>query len=163
MPMRKAKLSPSFSLYLERLKKHQPLELVLRGHLVIEALLVELIQLQVANDRPWKWDFPSKVRWCVDKSLIPAERESCYLHFNDIRNDFAHILGHELTFDDLHDLLVDMAQAGYDFSDDTIYSDRELSEKWYGMEGALQEIINEFYFELAFSLHDHGGPDRLSG
>jgi hypothetical protein len=52
--MRKAKDTPSFDHYLHALSKNdEALVTVLKGHLVIEALLVEMIQLRVANDAMW--------------------------------------------------------------------------------------------------------------
>ena len=136
--MRKAKVSPSFLAYLDGLKRDQPLELILVGHLVVEALLVELIQLDLASDQPWKWTFPKKVEHCVSKGLVDAARKTVYLRLNDIRNDFAHSLGHRLE-------------------------NRSLSEEWYGLEGVLTEVLNEMYLELAYSLHENGGPDRTGG
>lgn len=162
-PIRKAKVEPSFFHYLEGLKEGQPLELILVGHLVIDALLVELIQLKVVSDQPWKWNFPTKVQSCVDGGHLSAASQPFYIRLNDIRNDFAHMLGHKLTFDDLFAFVSDMAKAGYDFSDDTIHSDRKLSEEWYGFEGVLSEILNDLYSELAESLLNHGGPDRMAG
>lgn len=162
-PIRKAKVEPSFSHYLEGLKEGQPLELVLVGHLVLDALLVEIIQLKIVGDTPWNWHFPTKVQCCVDKGFLSGTSQPFYTRFNDIRNDFAHMLGHKLTFDDVFALVADMANAGYDFSDDTIHSDRKLSEEWYGIEGVLIEILNNLYFELAESLHSHGGADRMGG
>lgn len=59
--MRKAKDVPSFDHYLHALSaSDEALLTVLKGHLVIEALLVELIQLRVTNDSVWKWNFPKK-------------------------------------------------------------------------------------------------------
>jgi len=85
------------------------------------------------------------------------------LRLNDIRNDFAHSLGHKLTFDDAFDYVVKMASAGYDFSDEAIFRDKKLSREWYGIEGIFTEILTELYSELAWLLDAQGGPDRLAG
>lgn len=162
-PIRKAKTAPSFLHYLEGIRNGQPLELILTGHLVIEALLVELIQLKIVGDTPWKWNFPTKVKCCVDNGFVPASHGGCYEAFNNIRNDFAHVLGHKLVFDDVFALVEQLGKAGYDFSDETIYADRKLSEEWYGTDEVITEVLNAFYNELAWALHNNGGPDRLAG
>lgn len=159
--MRKAKVEPSFEHYLGFLSDGQPLVIVLKGHLVIESLLVEVIQLRRPGNRAWKMNFPDKVSTCVAEGLLPSANAPFYLRLNDIRNDFAHVLGHKLTYDDAFALVKDMAAAGYDFSDDTIHTDRTLSEEWYGLEGCIIEAIDDLYFELAWILHDNGGPHRL--
>lgn len=161
--MRKARVDPSVSRYLEALAKDQPLDLVLRGHLVIEALLVEIIQLFEASDRPWRWNFPQKVDTCVTRGLVDLRVGALCKRVNDIRNDFAHVLGHTATFDDVFDLACEAARAGCDFSDETVFEDRALSEEWYGIDGVLTEILNSLYFVLAETLYKHGGAERLGG
>lgn len=159
--MRKAKIEPSFMHYLEGTKGAEFLPLVLTGHLVVEALLVELIQLRRPGNAAWRMNFREKVEACVAESFVPANRAPLYLRLNEMRNDFAHSLGHELPFDDAFTLVKDMAAVGFDFSDDTIHLDREKSEEWYGVYGCLIEALNEFYFTLAWALHDNGGAHRL--
>jgi hypothetical protein len=82
---------------------------------------------------------------------------------NDCRNDFAHILGQDITFDRVFTLAQKAAHAGFDFSDDTIHQDQNKAEEWYGIDGGLQEILNSFYFDLAISLHNNGGQNRMGG
>ena len=161
--MRKAKIDPSFNHYLESVAGDQPLDLVLRGHLVIEALLVELIQTKQPGDQPWKWNFPQKADFCVAQNLLDSPRAEVCKRLNDIRNDFAHVLGHRVTFDELFTLVCQAAQAGLDFSDDTIHQNRALSEEWYGIDGVITEIFNSMYFDLAEALVNAGGPDRRGG
>ncbi|MEZ6072972.1 MAG: hypothetical protein R3C10_22580 [Pirellulales bacterium] len=100
---RRAKLAPRFVAYLDDLGRNQPLELVRTGHLVIEALLVELIQLSTPGNVPWSWNFPAKVDHCIAAGLLPSWRKSFYLAINHMRNDFIYVLGHELTYDDVFD------------------------------------------------------------
>jgi len=159
--IRKANVHPSFTQYLDRLRDEQPLELVLVGHLVLEALLVELIQLKDHHDKCWKLPFSEKLQRCSKMGTLLPARVPFYQRLNDIRNDFAHVLGHRLEFDDVFALVGDMAIAGYDFSDQTVYSDRKLSEEWYGVQGVLVEVLNNLYFELAESLLINGGASRL--
>ena len=136
---------------------------VLKGHLVIEALLVELIQLRVANDAMWRWNFPTKTSKCVDFGFLTQDQADALNDLNDLRNDFAHILGQDVTFDRVFTLARKAAHAGFDFSDDTIHQDRNKAEEWYGIDGGLLDILNSFYFDLALILHDNNGPDRTGG
>ena len=161
--MRKAKVSPSFEIYLKGLTKGQPVELILVGHLVVEALLVEIINLTIKGDKPWKWSYPDKVAHCLKLGLIDAKQQATLLRLNEIRNDFAHSLGHTLNFDDVFAYVKEMAAAGYEFSDTTIYEDKSLSEEWYGFDGVIIEILNELYFGLAEVLATNGGSDRRGG
>ena len=161
--MRKAKIDPSFMHFTDGVKGGEFLPIVLTGHLVVEALLVDLIQLRRPGDRAWRMNFKGKVDACVGYGFISATKAPLYLRLDDIRNDFAHTLGHELVFDDAFQLVKDMAAVGFDFSDDTIHLDRAKSEEWYGIWGCLIEALNDFYFDLAWILHDNGGPDRLAG
>lgn len=134
---------------------------VLKGHLVIEALLVEVIQLRKPGDKAWKLTFPEKVAKCVAEGRLPAHHAPIYLKLNDIRNDYSHILGHDLTHDDVFELVKEMGAVGYDFSDETIYLNKELSAEWYGVGGCLIEALNNMHMELAWVLHENGGPNRL--
>lgn len=160
---RKATTEPSFDAYLSNLGTDQPIELVLLGHLVIEALLVEIIQLSEHSEKPWRWNFPKKLDYVETKGLLPSPHRQFYERLNDIRNDFAHMLGHRLTFDEVFKLAQDLAAAGYDFSDSTLHTHRERSEEWYGCDGALTEVIMELYYELTEILATNGGPDRRGG
>lgn len=161
--MRKAALSPSFDHYLSSFGDEDVIVLILKGHLVIEALLVELLQTQGDSDIYWKWNFPKKCDALIDKKLLSVEQAAALKDFNDIRNDIAHILGHTVTFDRVFKLAGKLAAGGFDFSDDTIHQNRKLSEEWYGITGGLVDIINSFYFDLAWILQEAGGPDRTSG
>ena len=161
--MRKAKETPSFEHYLHALSNNdEALVFVLKGHLVIEALLVELIHLRSPGDIVWRWNFPKKTSKCVDFGFITKDKADALNNLNDLRNDFAHILGQDITFDRIFMLVQKAVHAGFDFSDDTI-QDRNKAEQWYGINGGLIEILNSFYFDLAFTLYDNGGPNRMGG
>lgn len=130
---------------------------------MIEALLVELIQLRVLDDTPWRWNFPTKTAKCVEFGFITQEQADVLNDFNDLRNDFTHILGHEIEFERIFILAQKAGAAGFDFSDNTLYQDQETAKDWYGIDGGLLDILSSFYFDLAMILYDNGGPDRLGG
>lgn len=161
--MRKAKSEASFEHYLKNSGiDEQALIYVLKGHLVVEALLVELLQVKILGDTPWKWNFPTKTSKCVSFGLINQEQADALNDLNDLRNDFAHILGQSIDFDRIFSL-IKKASKGFEFSDTTIHENKSLAEEWYGVEGGLVEVLNSFYFELAHVLFENGGTDRLGG
>jgi len=162
--MRKAATSPSFEQYLRAINTDdQRLVTVLKGHLVVEALLVELLELHVPVDAPWKWNFPTKTEKCVEFGLITTSQAEALNELNNIRNDFAHVLGQQLGFDRAFGMAQKAASAGFDFSDDTIYQDEVKSKEWYDTDGCIVEVLNSYYFDLAMLLLEHGGPDRTGG
>lgn len=159
--MRKAVLSPSFEHYLASFGNEDVIVLILKGHLVIEALLVELLQTQEHSDKYWKLSFPKKCEALTSFGLLTSKQAEAIINFNEIRNDIAHILGHKVTFDRIFELAKKAAEAGFDFSDDTIHQNRKLSEEWYGISGGLIDILNAFYFDLAWILKEAGGSERF--
>jgi hypothetical protein len=162
--MRKAAASPSFEHYLKVINTDdQRLVTVLKGHLVVEALLVELLELHVPADAPWKWNFPKKTAKCVEFGLITASQAEALNELNSIRNDFAHVLGQRLGFERAFAMVQKAASAGFDFSDDTIHQDEIKSRECYDTDGCVVEVLNSFYFDLAMLLLEHGGPDRTGG
>jgi hypothetical protein len=164
MSMRKAGATPSFEHYLHQLGANEKaLVTVLKGHLVVEALLVEILQLNITGDTPWNWNFPKKTKKCVEFGFITSEQADALNLLNDLRNDFAHVLGKEIHFDSVFKLAQKAAQAGFDFSDDTIHLDRAKSEEWYRIDGGLIDILNSFFLDLAMILLENGGPDRTGG
>lgn len=161
--MRKAKSDPSFEHYLEDSGvDNQVLVYILKGHLVIEALLVELLQVKIQGDTPWKWNFPTKTSKCVSFDLISQDQADALNDLNDLRNDFAHILGQSLDFDRVFSL-VKKTSKGFEFSDMAIHNNKSLAKEWYGIESSILEVLDSFYFELAHILFENGGANRLGG
>ena len=140
--MRKAKTNPSFEHYLEDSGVNdQILIYILKGHLVVEALLVELLQVKIQGDMPWKWNFPTKISKCVSFGFINQDQADALNDLNDLRNDFAHILGQRIDFDRIFSL-VKKASKGFEFSDTTIHENKSLTEEWYGIESGLVEVLS---------------------
>lgn len=148
----------SFDYYINP-KDRTALTIVLRGHLVIENLLVESIKTKLelpAEFDPYNLSFPSKVELCISLGIIPIEKKTCYIKFNNIRNKFAHQLNYDLSHDDLFNYAKEMALAGFDFSDETIHSDKEQAKEMYGVDLTLFEIIGHLETDLICYLHDCG-------
>ncbi|MCF6130133.1 hypothetical protein L1S35_10635 [Flavobacterium sp. AS60] len=130
----------------------------INGHLIIESLLVQFIEHKTGSDeRLSKLNFPNKVKKCVELEYFDEKIEVFLLMINDIRNNYAHNLGYILTFDELFLLAENAGQAGIDFSDETIYLDKELSREWYGEHGIIQEIFQNTAMDLSFIMESHGG------
>jgi hypothetical protein len=53
------------------------------------------------------------------------------------------------------------ANGGVDFSDETIYSDRDTSLEWYGIEGIVQEVFQNAAQDLLFLLDDNSYLHRF--
>jgi hypothetical protein len=116
----------------------------IRGHLHIEALLSEIID-RVYEEPQALADLGSmfyrKVKLVRARGKISKPMEELLLEINRLRNKLAHRLEYNLNFDDSFELVQKAHAAGIDFSDDTIYQDRVLSEKWYGVYGIINEVV----------------------
>jgi hypothetical protein len=130
----------------------------INGHLIIEALLIQLIEHKNGSDeRLSKLNFPTKVKKCVEFEYFDEKIEVFLLLINDIRNNYAHNLGYQLTLDELFLLAENAGRAGIDFSDETIYLNKKLSIEWYGEYGIIQEIFQNTAMDLSFRMQSHGG------
>lgn len=134
--------------------------LVLKIHLALEALLIELIQLRESDPKVYKWNFPTKTDYLVKQSLIQSTDKDAFDLFNDVRNDFAHIFGHPYTLRSALDLAKELESKGIDFSDSIgHYSEAEAEEFYDGLEGVLTEIGWCLLFHAGHLLLENGGRD----
>jgi hypothetical protein len=69
------------------------------------------------DDRIDRLSFPDKVEYLAAEGLIGGGLRDALVDFNEWRNDFAHIFGHETRFADVHALARQMETYGSDFSD----------------------------------------------
>lgn len=137
----------------------------LAGHLLLESVLVQLIELKLSDEdniQPFDLSFPNKVTLALNRDLIKQSMANFLFEMNRIRNRLAHRLGEPITFDMLFDLVKIAYEGGVDFSDNTIYQDRELSLEWYGTEGIIQEIFQNAAQDLSFIMEEHGGEFQFS-
>lgn len=91
-----------------------------RGHLIVETLLVQMIDLKLDNPQrinAFNLNFPTKVNLCEAMGLIDTDMANFLLEMNKTRNRFAHRLGYDLSFDDAFKLAEVAASGGVDFSD----------------------------------------------
>lgn len=139
------------------------LDPTLRGHLTIEALLIELIQLRRQDDKIYRMSFPDKADFLVSEGLIHSGLRDALIDFNEWRNDFAHIFGHAPRFADVHALARQLEDRGLDFSDPVGWQPATEASRTYGGElGVLAEILWCLAFEVAHSLMEAGGRDLFA-
>ena len=131
---------------------------VLKGHLTLEAILVELIQIKNPIEKVWKWPFPKKTQFLVDNNLIFEGHKDAYDSFNEFRNDFSHIFDHQVNLRQVLDFAKQLEQFGIAFSDSVgHYSEAEAINNYEGIDGVIAEIIWCLLFEAANSLMEAGG------
>lgn len=119
--------------------------LFIKGHLFLENAMN--IILGKINVKTKKKTFYRKIQLMFDNSRINENTKELLERLNEVRNSIAHKLFYEFTFDAVFDLLVLSSVAGVDYSDDTIFEDKETSEEWYGIAGAVNELfVNTFIF-----------------
>lgn len=135
----------------------------LKGHLAMQALLVELIQVREPGDSAWNLNFPGQTQKAVDLSLMPTHLKLALDRFNKFRNAFAHVFGHAVPVEDVHALARELEDYGVDFSDSV--GNRPLHDAlsdYDGDLGILQEILWCLCFEVAQALMEAGGRDVFS-
>lgn len=151
----------TFSRTVEIYAQDPTLSAVIMGHLLVEAILADLIRTSESSPKPADMFF-AKVGQAEALGLLDADEVIALRRFNTIRNKFAHHLDYELEFDLAFELAGALGGAGFDFSDETIYRNREQSAEWYGVEGCATESVTSMFELLAWRTVDRGGPDRLA-
>jgi len=134
--------------------------LVLKTHLALEALLIEMIRITRSDDKLYHLSFPDKSKWLVDNAVIDADSKAAFDRFNNFRNDIAHIFGHKITLADALKLACDLEADGVDFSDSAgHYSEAQAEEYYDGTEGILAEIGWCILFHASYLMLEAGGRD----
>lgn len=136
---------------------------ILRGHLILEAIIVEIIQLTKPGDIAWSWNFPTKTKYLVDNNLISNDLKNGFDEIINLRNDFAHSFGFDVTSEYLLELARKLEDScGIDFSDSIGRYSLEDALKFYGsINGILSEILWCVLFEAANILEENGGRNMF--
>jgi len=99
------------SLYFPTLMTHlnaeDPLALVLRGHLYVEAVLIKQIEAVIVDKKAFtcaRLPFPTKIKIAVALGRIDRDDARGFNALNDLRNDFAHNVETKLTKQDEENL-----------------------------------------------------------
>ena len=139
------------------------LDPTLRGHLAIEALLIEFIQAQARDEKVYRLSFPDKVSFLFKRDLISQGLRDALIAFNEWRNDFAHIFDHQVTFPDVHALAKQIEIYGVDFSDSVGHqSETQARQSYDGEVGVLGEILWCLCFEVALAMAEGGARDLFA-
>ncbi|OAH98969.1 hypothetical protein A1353_21585 [Methylomonas methanica] len=143
--------------HITSLFENEVLGAFMSGHLVIESILVQMLETQPKESdggRYFEWSFRRKVDASESRGIIGKGTADFLRGLNDVRNRLAHKLDTPITFGEAFELAKLAARGGIDFSDETIYLDREKSEKWYGIEGIIQEVFQNAAQDLLYFLGD---------
>lgn len=120
----------------------------IKGHLFLEFAMNTIIEK--ALNRSTRKTFSQKIDILFSESLISENEKELLSAINTQRNKVAHNLNYVLTFDTIFTLVRLSAKAGVDFSDNTIYKNKKLSEEWYGIDGIINEIFPNTFCHLFY-------------
>ena len=149
MSMRKPKIEPTFDYHLSSAFSDEDiLGLILKGHLVIEAMLGKILCHCGFGEEIWRWSFPRKIEQCKKNSSFPVWVAQICIDINEIRNDYCHSLGHVLSFDEAFDHVQKWSSLGLEYTDETIFENKPESEEIYGVEGILTETLSNTMDEI---------------
>lgn len=143
--------------HITSLFENEVLGAFMSGHLVLEAILVQMLETQPKEGdggRYSEWSFRRKVDASESRGIICKGAGDFLRGLNDVRNRLAHKLDTPITFKEAFSLAKLAAEGGVDFSDETIYLDHEKSEQWYGIEGIIQEVFQNAAQDLLCLLDD---------
>lgn len=133
---------------------------VLKTHLALEALLIEMLRLSDQSDAPYKANFPAKTQTLVDNGLLLDDDCAAFNRFNDFRNDFAHVFAHQVSLSEVLTLARELEADGVDFSDSAgRYTEQQAVDYYGGKIGILTEIAWCLLSHAANCLSDAGGRD----
>ncbi|ELI0377407.1 hypothetical protein Q8V56_003395 [Vibrio cholerae] len=144
--VRKAKIEPSIHIHHDIFlgrggKSNDFIIMLLKGHLVIEAVLAKILNHCGHGEEIWRWSFPQKVDKCYELGVIDNVGVVVSKDINDIRNDFCHSLGHDISFDTMYDFLIKWNSVGLDYGDDLDFT-YEVQKEEFGIEGILDESMS---------------------
>lgn len=138
-------------------------DVILKIHLALEALLIEMIEVQEPQSRPWEWSFPRKLGFLVDKEVLTDNDRKAFTLVNDARNDIAHIFGHRFNISSALSLIANLESEGVDFSDSPANYDEEKAAEYYdGLRGILADMGWNVLSHAGWLLAESGGRDVFS-
>ena len=147
--MRQPKIEPRHDYHLSSaFSDENVMSLVLKGHLVVEAMLSKILSHAGFGDEIWKWPFPEKINKCKKNSPLPEWVATICLDINDIRNDYCHSLGHVLEFDEAFQHVKKWNRLGLEYTDETIFLHKNEAKELYGVEGILTETLSNTMDEI---------------
>jgi len=135
--------------------------IVMKIHLALEALMIEMISMFRTDDKIYNLSFPGKSELLKTQGVISDDDKAALDRFNDFRNDFAHIFGHEVSLGNALALARDLEAKGVELSDSVgHYPEPKAEEHFDGMLGVLSEIGWCILFHATWLLREAGGRER---
>ncbi|KJZ08926.1 hypothetical protein TW85_23115 [Marinomonas sp. S3726] len=160
--MRKAMIEPSIFIHHNIFKglgddgaDGSLIHLLLKGHLVVEAILVKNLQHAGYSEKVWAWSFPKKAKLCLEKGYVCNVTYQVCIDINNIRNDFCHSLGHKITFSEAYEMLEHWMELGLDYGDD-LQLDYEYLEENLDTEGIFYETFTYLISDLGALANEKG-------
>jgi hypothetical protein len=134
--------------------------MVMKIHLALETLMIEMISVFRTDDKIYKLSFPGKSKLLETQGIISINDKAALDRFNDFRNDFAHIFGHEVSLSDALALARDLEANGVEFSDSVGHYPEAVAKEYFdGMLGVLSEIGWCILFHATWLLREAGGRE----
>ncbi len=121
----------------------------IKGHLFLEFAMNTIIKKALTLSTKNK-TFSNKIDLLFENSLLSGNEKDLLKALNKERNEIAHNLNYILTFDILFNLVKLSTEAGVDFSDNTIYENKNLSQEWYGIDGIVNELFPNIFCHLFY-------------
>lgn len=147
---------PSIFYLLEETGMDDLISFILKGHLVLDSLLVEILKVK---QLPVNISFSKNVEKLKKTNILNDQEAKALQLINYERNNLAHILGHELNFQHAFNLAQKMHSFGVDFSDGLIHSNYKHAQEYYGIRDVFFDVFHDLFLNLADKLVEHGGID----
>jgi len=132
----------------------------IKGHLFVENCMKQILD-KTEKERATSEKFSGKVSQMLMYELIDQDMASLLYKINKIRNNIAHDLYYKLTFDEVFALVEESAKLGVDYSDETIYNNKELSKEYYGLEGLIVELFPNLFAHLIWENENKFTQDEI--
>lgn len=140
------------------------LDVLVKTHLALEAILIEMIAPSQTADGYLRWGFPKKTEYLQGIGLIVSSDKQAFDRFNDVRNDAAHIFGRQITVASALALAQELEALGVDFSDSMgHYPEEQAVDYFDGLRGIMAEIGWCVLSHAAFLMLNAGGRDIFAG
>ena len=126
---------------------------VLDYHLILEGLLAAMIEKVIAHPEVLDLErmfFSQKLMLCRALELISDAEFHLLKKMNALRNRFAHRLGYQVNFSDIHTLVREAGAAGIDFSDSVDATDIDSAKSMgYDANMLLNALFRNTFYWIA--------------
>lgn len=130
---------------------------IIKGHLILEYAICQLLIAKGEGRRIWKWAFPKKVETLKNYCIIAEWVLDICIDVNNLRNDFCHSLGHSITFEESWGLAKRWSSLGLEYSDGGMFEDEDYARECYPPTVVIDEtIVNLMILEFDPILQNYG-------